>query len=142
MTVSVGNVPVTMLIDSGSTCNIINAEYKEKLIQQGGKLLSCNRKIHSYSSLPIRVHQLIRSNITLEDGNEIEAVEGTATPMLGKATTGSLGLLKIGVCHVTAYDAHGDEVVVSKTVERNWLSEGRASKVAHRLIRPSSSSEA
>ncbi|KAI0214224.1 hypothetical protein LSAT2_000679, partial [Lamellibrachia satsuma] len=70
----------------------------EKLIEQGVKLLSCNRKIHPYSSPPIRVHQLIRSNITLEDGNEIEAdylaIEGTATPLLGKATAESLGLLK------------------------------------------------
>ena len=41
MTVSIGNVPVTILIDSGSTCNIINTEYK-KLIDQGAKLFSCS----------------------------------------------------------------------------------------------------
>ena len=73
-----------MLIDSGSMCNIINTEYNEKLIQ-------------------------------LEDGNETEAdflvLEGTATPRLSKATAESLGLLKVGVCHVTGSDAYNDDVV-------------------------------
>jgi len=102
-----------MLIDS--TCNIINTEYKEKLIKQVVKLLSCSRKIHPYGSPPIRVHQLIRSSISMEDGYEIEAdflaIEGTATPLVGKATAESLGLPKIGVCHMTGSDTYGDEVV-------------------------------
>ena len=114
-TISISNVPVTMLIDSGSTCNIINIEYKEKLIEQGVKLLSCNRKTHPYSLPPICVHQLIRSNITLEDGNEIEVdflpIGGAATQPSGKATAESLGLLKVAVCHVTGSDAYDDEVV-------------------------------
>ena len=77
----------------------------EKLIDQCIKLLSCIHKIHPHSSPPIRLHQPIRSNITLEDGSEVEAdflaVEGTATPLLGKATAESLGFLKVGVCYVT-----------------------------------------
>ena len=75
VTVLIGNVPVTMLIDSGSTCNIINTEYTKRSSQ--GRVSNClhatARSIGPYSSPPIRVHQLIRSNVTLEDGNAIGA---------------------------------------------------------------------
>ncbi|KAI0236936.1 hypothetical protein LSAT2_012540, partial [Lamellibrachia satsuma] len=48
VTVSIGNVPVTMLIDSGSTCNIINTEYKEKLIEQVSNCFHATaRSIHT-----------------------------------------------------------------------------------------------
>ena len=46
ITVTVGDVPVEMLIDSGSTCNTLNTEYKERLVEQGIPLMPCNRKIH------------------------------------------------------------------------------------------------
>ena len=63
----------------------------------------------------MRLHQLVQSSITLEDGNEIEAdflaFEGAATPLSGKATAEWLCLLKVGVCLVIGYDAYDDEVV-------------------------------
>ena len=39
----VGNMPVTMLIDSGSTCNIINSACKQQLARQGVAITACNR---------------------------------------------------------------------------------------------------
>ena len=55
ITVTVGDVPLEMLIDSGSTCNTLNTEYKERLVEQGIPLMPCNRKIHPYSSPPIPI---------------------------------------------------------------------------------------
>ncbi|MEG7524501.1 MAG: hypothetical protein M3H12_15645, partial [Chromatiales bacterium] len=54
---TIDNIKTTMLIDSGSTCNIINTACKEQLVEQGVPLTACRRKIHPYSSAPIHVRQ-------------------------------------------------------------------------------------
>ena len=116
VTVAIANIQTTMLIDSGSTCNIINTACKDMLVQQGVPLTACHRKIHSYSSPPIRVRQLVDAIIMLDDGQSIISefliVEGDATPLLGgKATADKLGLLRVGVCHVTGSDEYRHKVV-------------------------------
>ena len=115
VTVTIANITTTMLIDSGSTCNIINTACKDMLVQQGVPLTACHRKIHPYSSPPIRVRQLVDANIMLDDGQSILSefliVEGDATPLLGKATAEKLGLLRVGVCHVTGSDEYRHKVV-------------------------------
>ena len=62
-----GNMPVTMLIDSGSTCNIINCACKQQLVRQGVAITACNRKVYPHSSPAIEVRQLIRMDIALDD---------------------------------------------------------------------------
>ena len=94
MTVAIANIKTTMLIDSGSTCNIINTSCKDKRVQHCVPLTACHRKIHPYSSPPIWVRQLVDANIMLDDGqsvlSEFLIVEGDATPLLGKATVEKL----------------------------------------------------
>ena len=63
VTMTVGDVPISMLIDSGSTCNTLNSECKEHLVQQGIALMPCKRRIHPYNSPPIPVHQLVRESV-------------------------------------------------------------------------------
>ena len=122
LTMTVGDVPVEMFIDSGSTRDTLNTEYKERLVEQGILLMPCNRKIHPYSSPPIPIQQLVRTRITLDDGHEVQAefliVEGTATPLLGKVTAKALGILRVGVNHVTGTDQYGDEII--KRFPRLW----------------------
>ena len=115
VTVAIANIKTTMLIDSGSTCNIINTACKEELVQQGVPFTACHRKIHPYSSPPIRVRQLVNANVMLDNGQSILGefliVEGDATPLLGKATAYKLGIPRVGVCHVTSSDAYRHKVV-------------------------------
>ena len=115
VTVAIANIKPTMSIDSGSTCNIINTACKDMLVQQGVPLTACHRKIHPYSSPPIRVRQLVDANSMLDDGQSIHSefliVEGDATPLLGKATAEKLDLLRVGVCHVTCSDEYRHKVV-------------------------------
>ena len=115
VTVSIASIKTTMLIDTGSTCNIINRACKDELIQKGVPLTACHRKIHPYSSPPIRVRQLVNANIMLDNGqlilSEYLIVEGDATPLPGKATAERLGLLRVGVRHVTSSDEYRHKVV-------------------------------
>ena len=100
VSVKVGNMPITMLIESGSTCNIIKSAYKQQLVRQGVEITACNRKLHPYSSPAIEVRQLMRMDIALVDGHVVSGefliVEGDA--MLGKVTAEQLGILQVGEC--------------------------------------------
>ena len=126
VTVTVGDVPISMLIDSGSTWNTLNSECKERLVQQGIALVPCKRRIHPYNSPPIPVHQLVKTKISLDNGEELQAefliVEGTATPLLGKGTAESLGILQVSVNHVIGGNCYTDELV--KRFPRLWTGIG------------------
>ena len=126
VTVTVGDVPISMLIDSGSTWNTLNSECKERLVQQGIAFVPCKRRIHPYNSPPIPVHQLVKTKISLDNGEELQAefliVEGTATPLLGKGTAESLGILQVGVNHVIGGNCYTDELV--KRFPRLWTGIG------------------
>ena len=111
-----GGIKTTMLIlGLHFTCNIINSACKEQLVQQSVRLTNCHRKIHPYSSPPINVRQSVKVDITLDDGRTVHGefliVEGEATPLLGKATTESLGLLRVGVCRAISSDEYGQNVI-------------------------------
>ena len=115
------------------------------LVQQAVPLTACHRKIHPYSSPPIRVRQLVDANIMLHDGQSILSafliVEGDATPLLGKATAVKLGLLRVGVCHVTGSDEYSHKVV--DRFPKLWTGIGclKGVEVKHRQISSSSYSE-
>ena len=133
--VTIGGVKTTMIIDSGSTCNIINSTCKEQLVQQGVRLIQCRRKIHPYSSPPINVRQSVKADITLDDGrtarSEFLIVEGEATPLLGKATSESLGLLQIGVNRAISSDDYGQKVI--DQFPKLWTGIGRLKGVQVKL---------
>ena len=59
--------------------------------------------------------QLVRMHVKLDDGPKVLAdllvIEGTATPLLGRETAELMGVLRIGVNHVTGSEAYGDNLV-------------------------------
>ena len=110
-----GASKTTMLIDAGSTCNIIKSAYKEQLVQLGVRLTNCHRKINPYSSPPINVRQSVKADITLDDGRTVHGefliVKGEGTPLLGKETAELLGLLRVGVCRAISSDEYGQNLI-------------------------------
>ena len=62
----------------------------------------CRRLIHPYGSSPILCHQLVSAPIQV-DGREADflVVPGNSPPLLGKETAERLGIVSIGVKHLS-----------------------------------------
>ena len=101
--VNVGGVLCNFLIDSGSTCNVVDRTCWEKLKAKRIKCKSVKSatQIYAYgSSNPLKVAGKFIADIACQ-GNEVNQVEfivieGVGKPLLGKKTAVQLGVLKIG----------------------------------------------
>lgn len=88
---------VEMIIDSGSSCNIINTEVKERLMASGVKFEKSCRIIHPYSSPSIKASVETHVRITHRNCSataELVCIEGKSPPLLGKQTATDLNILK------------------------------------------------
>ena len=112
ITVTVGNVPLNMIIDSGATCNVIDINtWKFLKSQTQFKCLSherTNKKIYAYGSkTPLKLAGTFRANI---EGNgvtvqniEFTVLDGKGQSLLGKSTAIMLDVLRVGpqVCQIS-----------------------------------------
>ena len=90
--------PTEMVIDSGSSCNIINSSIKERLLSSGIKFEKSNRVIHPYSSPPIKAS--VETTVMIRYGThsataELVCIERESPPLLGKQTATDLNILKL-----------------------------------------------
>ena len=103
--VLINGVGVNIVIDSGASCNTINADIAKRLKEIGTPFNDCRCLIHSYGSSPIPCHQLVSAPIQVEGRNPIQAdflvVPGNSPPLLGKETAERLGVLSVGVNHLS-----------------------------------------
>ena len=91
--VTVGGIPVEMMIDSGTTCNIIEQNLWEYLKSENIKCEStkCHLNVYSYGSedpLPV----LGKTNL---DDIEFIVMKGCGQALLGQATASALEVLKL-----------------------------------------------
>ena len=104
ISISVGQVPLKVLIDSGASSNIIDSATWEQLKKKGIKCsskASSGKKLYTYASdvpLPVKgtfTCQAIcgRKSTTAE----FLVIDGNGVPLLGRDTAMNLGVLKIGV---------------------------------------------
>ena len=97
LTLLIEEEPISMLIDSGASCNIINSATARKLQQQGVEFDKCHRTIHPYGSNPIIAKQCVTANIQIAGCNPISAeflvIHGSQPCILGKATAKELKVL-------------------------------------------------
>ena len=102
--VLINGVGVDMVIDSGASCNTINTDIAQQLKEIGTSFNDCRRLIDPYGS-PIPCHQLVSTPIQVEGREPIQAdflvVPGNSPPLLGKETAERLGVLSIGVKHLS-----------------------------------------
>ena len=104
--VLINGVGVDIVVDSGTSCNTINADIAKQLKEISMPFNDCRRLIHPYGSSPIPCHQLISTPIQVEGREPIQAdflmVPGNSPPLLGNETAERLGVLSIGVKHLSS----------------------------------------
>ena len=100
MTIIINNEPVSMIVDSGASINILNSQAATRLKEKGVEFKKCKRSIHPYWSPPITATELVNTEVKLQDGESVQAeflvIPGDQTPLLGKRTSEALGVLRIG----------------------------------------------
>lgn len=96
---SISGIPISMMIDSGASCNVLNGNDVKKLKEIGVHITRCNRWLHPYMSPPIHVKESIIADIQYKDSNPVRAeflvTAGDQPSLLGKTTA-----LQLGVLHV------------------------------------------
>lgn len=105
VTVEIGTVPISMIIDSGSTCNIVDKNTWEYLkSQKNFRCLShekTDRKVFAYgTNEPLKLKGTFRANIksnTVELHDvEFTVLDGKGQSLLGKDTAIQLDVLRLG----------------------------------------------
>ena len=101
--VSVGGIPVDMLVDSGASTNVIDKNLWTKLKQEKIECVSkkSNKKLYPYGSKqPLEVLGTF-SALTKVGETEVEAefvvIDGEGEALLGRETAVQLGVLQLGV---------------------------------------------
>ena len=104
LTIKIGNTDVSVLIDSGATCNVMDLASWHSLHGRENHLKLCNttKQIYTYgSSTPLQLKGKFYTSVqTHETGpplqTEFYVVDGTGSPLLGRQTAMALGVLQIG----------------------------------------------
>ena len=108
--------PVRMLVDSGSTCDIVPESVFKMLNKE---LVKSKRNVYAYNSdVPLDVLGLADVTIRVPETGEslktkLTVVKGSPMPLLGRNTAIKLGVLRIGVetNKVCALNAVGDVTI-------------------------------
>ncbi|XP_063904716.1 uncharacterized protein K02A2.6-like [Zophobas morio] len=104
--VLVGGVKARFLIDSGATCNVIDKKSWENL--KASKIKgTCGepdtKKLYSYGGqTPLKTLGTFHTTVELENGRKLDSikfyvVDVKATPIIGKSTARTLGILRTGL---------------------------------------------
>ena len=101
VTVIISTEPVSMIVDSGASINILNTKAATRLQEKGVEFKKCKRTIHPYGSPPIIATELVNTEVKLPDGESVQAeflvLPGDQPSLLGKRTSEALGVLRIGL---------------------------------------------
>lgn len=104
----VGGVSIEMLIDSGSTYNMID-DKTWKYMQRNNVTTTCeriegNKRFLAYGKYPLNLLNVFEALIVIKDGKNIikdiatfYVIENGQQPLLGKATARAMGLLILGL---------------------------------------------
>ena len=101
--VTVGGVPIHIVVDSASDANLISEQMWIELKKKKIKCVSrkVNRKLFSYSSdVPLEVIGVFDADVQAGNSNtraEFVVMKGNEVPLLSRETALKLGVLKIGL---------------------------------------------
>ena len=98
--VMVNDQPVSMIIDSGASCNLITPEIADNLIRHGAKRVSKETKIWPYGSPLIVSTYYLYATVNFREVQtraKLLVVDSNASSLMGKSTAEELGVLKIMV---------------------------------------------
>ena len=103
ITVTVGGVPVDMLIDSGASTNVINRSRWEELKKKHIKCVSTRaaKKLYAYgATTPLQVIGTFTADVSVAGrciSSEFAVIEGKGEPLLGRKSAIELGVLKLHI---------------------------------------------
>lgn len=96
--VKIEGTDISLLIDSGATCNVLNTKDANKLISKGIKLRSCDKTVHPYRSKPIKVSHYIKVNVEFNGAKtrtKFLVIPGRHVSLLGRKDAQILNILFI-----------------------------------------------
>ena len=91
--VMVNDQPVSMIIDSGASCNLITPEIADNLIRHGDKRVSKETKIWPYGSPPIVSTYYLDATVNFREVQpraKLVVVDSNASSLMGKSTAKNL----------------------------------------------------
>ena len=101
--VKIGGLPVTMIIDSGASCNVIGRNVREYLKANKVACVStkASKKLYAYgSNQPLKVVGVFNAEVSVGgsvlSGVEFVFVKNGGHVLVGRETAISLGVLKLG----------------------------------------------
>ena len=110
----IGGLPVTTIIDSGASCNVIGRNLREYLKVNKVACVStkASKKLYAYgSNQPLQVAGSFTAEVSVREsvlsGVEFVVVENKGHALLGQETAISLGGLKLGA-HVNSPEVSTD----------------------------------
>ena len=118
--VKMGGLTVTMIIDSGASCNVIGRNVWEYLKANKVACTSTksSKKLYAYgSNQPLQVAGMFTAEVSVEEsvlsGVEFIVIENEGHALFGRETAISLGVLKLGA-HVNSLDGAKREASIFK----------------------------
>ena len=123
--VKIGGLPVTMIIDSGASCNVIGRNVWEYLKANKVACVStkASKKLYAYgSNQPLQVTGMFAAEVAVGEsilsGVEFVVIENDGHAFLGRETAISLGVLKLGAnvnsLEVSTNGAKGEASIFEK----------------------------
>ena len=114
ISVKIEDLPVTMIIDSGASCNVIGRNVWEYLKANKVACVStkASKKLYAYgSNQPLKVAGVFNAEVSVGgsvlSGVEFVFIENGGHVLLGRETAISLGVLKLGA-HVNSLEVSTD----------------------------------
>jgi len=117
VTVNIGGIPVGVIIDSGSSANVIDQTLWEELKKQHVKCVSkrSTKKLYAYGATsPLQVIGTFTADLSLANkcvSAEFTVIQGRGEPLLGRESAMKLGVLKL----------QDPGISVNSVVDRNEL---------------------
>ena len=112
--VKIGGLPITMIIDSGASCNVIGRNVWEYLKANKVACVStkASKKLYAYgSNQPLQVAGIFTAEVSVREsvlsGVEFVVIENEGHALLGQETAISRGVLKLGA-HVNSLEVSTD----------------------------------
>ena len=85
--ITIANVPIQVIMDSGGSCNVLNTADSEKLASHGLKLRTRNRTLFPCNSPPLKVTHCLVADVQFHDGPSVSTefliVLGPQSSLLG-----------------------------------------------------------
>ena len=115
MELMIEDKPINVVIDSGTSCNLMSEEVFNFVTGGNARLLECNKRVYAYASVePLQLKGKYSFNVQVLQTHKCLYTEfyvmcGKAATLLGREASELLGVLKVGVS-INSCDVESDDM--------------------------------